>query len=401
MAMPTVLKVLLLLLLVALVAGARGQGEAVQLERVAEGASFPVDLAWAPDGRMFVAERFTGKIRLAEYGILALEPWARLDVVTQGEQGLLGIAVDPDWNQSPYLYAYITAPGPVNRVVRIRDGGGRGETPEVIFKNIPASTIHNGGILAFGPDGKLYITTGDANQPALAQDVKSAAGKVLRIEKTGAIPRDNPWPGSPAYTRGHRNVFGLAFQPGSGRAYITENGPSRDDEFNHLLPGLNYGWPDYLGRAGRSDVADPLLTWTPNIAPTQVAFHNGSLYFGDWNQGDLHRATLSAGGTRVEDHVTLLRMEQGILDVASGPDGWLYLTTPSGIYRVPDWALQRRGYAGDTRATPTPTPAGLEYPGPPPAPGAPRPTGASPRSPGPEAWLAVAALLAAVALRRK
>jgi glucose/arabinose dehydrogenase len=238
-------------------------------------------------------------------------------------------------------YTYEDGEAVYNRVSRLREEAGKAVDEEVLLGRIPAAPFHNGGVLTFGPDGKLYITTGDATESSLAQDRSSLAGKVLRLNDDGAIPDDNPFPGSPVYTLGHRNVFGIAFHPASGQPYITENGTSRDDEVNRLLPGANYGWPFHLGVAHATGYQDPLFTFTPNIAPTQAVFYTGdqlpgqyqgNLFFGDWNTGSLHRVVLDETGA-VKQHEVVLRVPGGgILDVEQGPDGYLYFSTASAIY---------------------------------------------------------------------
>ncbi len=222
-----------------------------QVETVAEGLDTPWDLAFAPDGRIFFTER-PGRLRVIEGGRLRPEPVATIpEVVERGEGGLLGLALDPDFAGNGHLYLYHTYSGSDgglrNRVVRytLADrAGARGLTePRVILDDIPAAAIHNGGRIAFGPDGKLYVTTGDAAAPALAQDRDSLAGKILRLNPDGSVPDDNPFPGSPVYSYGHRNPQGLAWQPGTGQLYATEHGPSAHDEVNLIAPGDNYGWP--------------------------------------------------------------------------------------------------------------------------------------------------------------
>lgn len=317
-------------------------------EPFATGLSFPVSIAFAPDGRIFVNERTTGKIRVIQNGVLAPQPFAQLDVVLIGETGLLGLALHPNYERQPYVYVYYTyraASGEVfNRVARFQELEGEAKNMEIILDRIPAAGIHNGGILAFGRDGKLYVSTGDTADTSLAQRLDSLAGKVLRLNPDGTIPVDNPFPGSPVYSLGHRNVFGLAFHPVTGRLYITENGPARDDELNIILPGGNYGWPIVLGVAHDPRFIDPIRTYTPNIAPTGLAFvvmqqlpafYRFNLLFGDWNTGRLHRIILEPPDyMTVQGEEIILDLSEGILDVKSGPDGTIYLTTPTAILKL-------------------------------------------------------------------
>jgi glucose/arabinose dehydrogenase len=215
---------------------------------------------------------------------------------------------------------------------------------EVVLDGIPAGTNHNGGILGFAPDGTLFATTGDAGNSANSQDNGTLAGKVLRMDPDGSIPADNPIPGSPVYTLGHRNVFGLAFHPVTGTPYVSENGPGQDDEVNVLEPGRNYGWPNGTGPLQDPQYVDPILTFPSVIAPTGLAFYTGtavpawrdSLFLGDWNRGVVQRIALGGPtyrvvtGTEVVDSLG----GSGVLDVEDGPDGFLYYSSPDAIYRV-------------------------------------------------------------------
>lgn len=306
-------------------------------------------MAFAADGRLFFTERLAGRVRVMVDGRLLAEPVAELPVAQAMETGLLGLALHPQFPRTPYLYVYYTAQTSLgalfNRVVRLRLSGNTSVGMEVVLDRIPGAAIHNGGILAFGPDDKLYVTTGDATRSGSAQDLGSLAGKVLRLDDDGTIPQDNPFVGSPVYTYGHRNVFGLAFHPKTGAAYITENGPQENDEVNLLRPGANYGWPLVTGMAGDPRFVDPLLTFTPNIAPTQALFstggkldreYQGDLFFGDWNLGGLHRVLLgSPQADRVaREDVVYRHREGGIVGLAQGPDGYLYFSTADAIYRL-------------------------------------------------------------------
>jgi len=331
---------------------------------VLSGLNWPVALAFAPDGRWFVAERFTGAIRVVEAGAVRPGPWATLSVLTGGEQGLLSLAVDPRWAQGDrWVYAYHTydaAGRPTNRIVRLFDSGGNGTGLDVVLDGIPASSFHNGGIVEFGPDGALFATTGDAQNPANAQDLGTLAGKVLRMNPDGTVPPDNPFAGTPGangfvYTYGHRNVFGIAFRPSTGQPFITENGPSSGDEVNALVAGGNYGWPTVLGVSGDPRFADPVLAIGSVIAPTEGTFFTGSeignlsgdLVFGDWLRGGLNRVRFVDPGTTEVAMADVIASSpggpNGILDVEDGPDGYLYFTTPSAIYRVNGTALEGPG----------------------------------------------------------
>lgn len=317
---------------------------------VQDGFDFPVSVAFAPDGRMFVTEK-AGRIMVVERGTPRV--WATVDASTGGEQGLLGMAIHPNFATTPWVYVYYTddANG-TNRVVRFADAAGSGANMELVFDGIPRATFHNGGVLAFGRDGTLFVTTGDAGVPDSAQDPNAWSGKVLRLRDDGSVPADNPSPASPVYTLGHRNVFGLAVDPETGRAWITENGPTRHDEVNVLDPGRNYGWPAVTGFAGRAEFADPAFAFeTPLPALTQATFLESSaygeenrhaLFFGGWNNGIVYRAVLS------EDRRGVALVEAvheqsgwGILDAETGPDGRLYVSAAARTGGGAVFALER------------------------------------------------------------
>ncbi len=186
---------------------------------------------FAPDGRIFLTER-SGRVRTVRDGVLDPQPWITLDVVEVAESGLLGLALDPEFAQNGYVYVaytYATGDGGMqNRLVRLREdpATGRGVFDAVLLDDVSGARVHDGARVKFGPDGKLYWTMGEAGNQPLAQDLESWNGKILRLNSDGSIPDDNPIPGSPVYSYGHRNPQGLAWQPGTGRLYSIEHGPS-------------------------------------------------------------------------------------------------------------------------------------------------------------------------------
>ena len=348
--------------------GGGNQGNpAVELAPVQTGLAFPVALAFASDGRIFFAERNTGNIRILENGAVLPTPFYTLaNTATAGERGLLGLALDPAFPSSPWVYAYQTyndaANGTIyNRIVRIQASGDTGLSHSVILRMPPLSgaTNHNGGVIAFGPDGKLYAVVGENANPSLAQDPMSLLGKVLRMNPDGSAPPDNPFTGNLSwdnriYTYGHRNMFGLTFHPITGRGYVTENGPACNDEVNLLAQGRNYGWgptatcatpplpPSNTNRDGPNPVL-PIDWWTPPTAPTNAAFYTGSLLpqsrndlmFGAYNVHRLRELKLSAAdGASVVSETILATAPDAILDVEMGRDGYLWVTTPRAIYRL-------------------------------------------------------------------
>ena len=309
----------------------RDKGSENDVRVVAEGLEIPWALAVAPDGAFYATERPGRLVRIRDG---KTETIATLpDVSQRSESGLLGLALDPRFSQSGLLYLYYTTTGGANRVVRFRLTDGALTEPRVLLDRIPAAAFHDGGRIAFGPDGNLYITTGDAAQPELAQRPDSLAGKILRIRPDGTIPADNPFPSSPVYSFGHRNPQGLAWAA-DGTLYSTEHGPSGPgaqcchDEVNRIEPGKNYGWSE-TGRSGKLGVpglVDPLIESGPTEtwAPSSAAVIGDTLYFGGLRGQALYALDFkNPSSPRV-----FFKGEFGrIRDVVRGPDGKLYLTT--------------------------------------------------------------------------
>ena len=319
---------------------AEGEREAsdrdpVEVERsvVATGLEVPWGLAFLPGGDALFTERDSGRLlRMDASG--NVEEVQTLPTRGYGEGGSLGLAVSPGYERDGYVYAYYTT-GEDNRVVRFR----LGEEPEPVLTGIPFNTYHDGGRIAFGPDGMLYIATGDAGDPSNAQDRNSLGGKILRLVPDGSIPQDNPYPNSPVYSYGHRNVEGLAWDR-EGRLYASEFGSSLYDEVNLIRPGENYGWPEFEGDGGEEATAagyvNPITTWSTDEASPSGAeiLENGAIP--QW-EGDLFvaalrgerlwRLELGPDGNVVERD-QLLRDEIGrIRNVVQAPDGSLWVTT--------------------------------------------------------------------------
>ena len=319
------------------------EGVEAVAELVAEELKAPWALDFTPDGRIFITEK-EGNIRVFANNELQDAPYLVIEeVAPEGEGGLLGLAVDPNFASNGLFYVYYSykeASGALsNRVVRWRDTGQTAENPTIILEGIPGNRIHNGGRLKFGPDGKLYVTIGDAASRILAQDISSLAGKILRINSDGTIPADNPIPGSPVYSYGHRNPQGLAWHPETGDLFATEHGPVGHDEVNLIVPGGNYGWPEVGGDETGEGFIPPVLhsgieTW----APSGAAFYDGDVMPAHW-QGRLLFAALR--GQRIvwvdfqepdyqhvqrEDSI-FVRLHGRIRDVVLGPDGHLYFLT--------------------------------------------------------------------------
>jgi glucose/arabinose dehydrogenase len=280
-------------------------------------------------------------------GQLRTRPALTLPVAAVGEGGLLGLALHPDFSRTGWVYLYYTYQTDQlwNRVVRYRLADDQLVEPQVILDRIPGASIHDGGRIAFGPDGKLYVTTGDARDPEAAQDLASLAGKILRLEPDGSLPPDNPLPGSPVWTYGHRNPQGLAWT-NDGRLYATEHGPTGDlglaahDEVNLIEPGKNYGWPFVVADLVRRPLPDAVppvaqsgqTTWAPSgatfVRAGSIPQWQGNLLFAGLRSQALWRLVLAPDGRSAVQLEALYQGEFGRLrTVVEGPDGAIYLLT--------------------------------------------------------------------------
>jgi glucose/arabinose dehydrogenase len=320
------------------------------------GVSMPVGLTFAPDGRLFFSEAFNGALRVAERvdGQARLLPraFAQLETAKGPEAGMLGVALHPEFEQNHWVYLYYTEPDPDrqnrvplrNRVVRFTERDNVGTDMTVILDDLAVSRrgVHNGGILRFGPDGKLYVTVGNAEEKANSQDPTKLNGKVLRLNADGSIPSDNPTPGSAVYALGFRNPFGMTIEPGTGQIWITENSGDNNDEVNALEPGGNYGFPTYEGFGDDPKYKDPVWSsGTRTIGPTGLAFYTGDqlpqfrgdLFFCAINTGELTRLRLG-GADRKTVEAGEAVVNNCHLDVINGPDGALYYSTVNQIFRL-------------------------------------------------------------------
>ena len=305
-------------------------------------------IVWAPDGRMIFTER-KGLVRVYENGKLREAPLFTVpDVDPGGESGLMSVALHPQFaaNHLLYLsYAYKSGDGQRVRVARYRETPGGFTDRKIIVEDIPATYLHAGCRLRFGPDGKLYITTGDATNRELAQQLNSLAGKTLRLNDDGTVPGDNPFVGRAnarpeIWTYGHRNGQGIDFQPGTNLLFETEHGPSGfdgpggGDEVNIIERGKNYGWPVIHHRATHEGMESPLLEYTPACAPGSGMFYRGTawpefkgnFFFGCLRGTRIIRVVLD--GRWVVSQENLLEGKYGrIRDIAQGPDGFIYFST--------------------------------------------------------------------------
>jgi glucose/arabinose dehydrogenase len=317
-----------------------------RIEKVIGGLEVPWSIVWAPDGRMLFTER-AGRVRVFQNGSLQSKPlFVVPDVEPTGESGLMSILLHPQFSSNHFLYlSYAYGGGGVRvRVVRYREAPEGFVDRKVIIEDIPAAQFHAGCRLKFGPDGKLYITTGDATQRELAQKLDSLAGKTLRVNDDGSVPQDNPFVGQAnvrpeIWSYGHRNSQGLDWEPGTDLMFQTEHGPSGfdgpggGDEVNIVEKGKNYGWPLIHHKETRAGLESPLLEYTPACAPASGMFYRGSafpsfkgnFFFGCLRGEAMVRVVLD--GRRVVGQEQLVTQYGRIRDVAEGPDGLLYFST--------------------------------------------------------------------------
>ena len=301
----------------------------------------PWSLTFAPDGRLFFTER-TGRVRVVVNGALLAQPALTLsDVRAVGEGGVLGMALHPAFAQNRLVflaYTALRADGtPVNRVVRYRETNNVFGEAAVIVDNITAANNHNGARVRFGPDGKLYVTMGDAGDGDRSQILSSLNGKILRLNEDGTTPADNPY-GSPVWTWGHRHPQGIDWDPLNGDMWATEHGGSGNDELNLIVRGANYGWPIIQGAESRPGMVRPVLFYNPAIAPSGLSFYTASripqftrnIFFATLRGMHVHRVVLSPIDSRwspaAEERLFEGRFGR-IRDVITGPDGALYFCT--------------------------------------------------------------------------
>lgn len=311
----------------------------IEVEVWASNLVVPWSLVFLSKDEALVSER-GGRILLLKKGV-SPSIYLTLPVYAEGEAGLLGLALHPEFPAKPYVYAmytYRTEEGVFDRVVRILHAGSKGSVERVIVDRIPAARFHAGGRIAFGPDKKLYITTGDALKPDLAQKRDSLAGKILRVNDDGTIPAENPYRNA-VWSLGHRNPQGLGWHPVFGML-ASEHGPSGEkgwyghDEINRIFPGKNYGWPLVKGRAGNTLYEDPLIFWEQATPPSGMTFWGDDLFVATLRSQALIRLVLEKKG----EEVVVKRVERWfssssggkygrLRDAVVGPDGALYVLT--------------------------------------------------------------------------
>ncbi len=317
-------------------------GFGVRVETVAQDLTVPWSIDWLPDGTALFTER-QGYLKMIQNG--TTEPTALLfRTSTSLVGGMLGVAVDPNFEENNYIYLYRTYnKGDIllNKLVRYTLTDGRVVNEHTVLDNIPGAVFENGGRIQFGPDGKIYITTGYAPDPFLAQDPDSLAGKILRINPDGTVPDDNPIEGSPVWSMGHRHPQGLDWDA-SGNLLVAEHGPSgwrseAHDEINLIVPGANYGWPIIVGGETAEGLRPPLVhsgndTWAPSGAEfydgDKIPEWTGKFFVAALRGTHLHMIDLDLENNVVVSHTRLFSESLGRLrDVQTGPDGYLYLLT--------------------------------------------------------------------------
>lgn len=300
------------------------------IEVVADNLNIPWEVAFLPSGEILVTERPGQLLKIGvDRTVIEVEGVSHV-----GEGGLLGMALHPKFSENNWIYLYLTTEttsGLLNRVERYTFIDNTLTERKEMISHIPGAKNHDGGRIAFGPDGYLYITTGDAENPESAQDINALNGKILRITDEGSIPKDNPF-GSLVYSYGHRNPQGLAWDS-KGRLWATEHGrsgvQSGFDELNLIEAGNNYGWPEREGDETRASMTSPILHSGPNDtwAPAGIAYMNGRLYFAGLRGSALYRVLPERG--KSEEKISLFFRETygRLRAVQVGPDGYIYITT--------------------------------------------------------------------------
>ncbi|OIJ67967.1 glucose sorbosone dehydrogenase [Streptomyces mangrovisoli] len=308
------------------------KGSVTVLRTLTTGLKTPWGVAVLPGGDLLVASRDDGTItrvdattgKKAELGSVS-------GVSAAGEGGLLGLALSPDYASDHMVYAYFTSASD-NRIVRMRydekkPAGERLGAPDTIFKGIPKGYIHNGGRIAFGPDGMLYAGTGESGQRGLAQDKKSLGGKILRMTPEGEPAPGNPFHDSPVYTYGHRNVQGLAWDD-KQRLFASEFGQDTWDELNAIKPGGNYGWPDAEGLSKDPAYQNPIAEWhTDDASPSGIAYVDGVIWMAALKGQRLWRIPLDGTKASAAPQAFLTGKYGRLRTVVAAGDGKVWLTT--------------------------------------------------------------------------
>jgi glucose/arabinose dehydrogenase len=335
-----------------------------KVQEMVTGLSVPWSIVFTSSDRYLVSER-EGRVRVVEKGILKNDPLITFPETSHtGEEGVLGLALDPDYQSNKFVYvvvAYKKDSKLVEKIVRMKDLGASLSVDTIIFDNIPAAVYHDGGRLRFGWDKKLYVSTGDATVKTNAQKTDSVSGKLLRINSDGSIPSDNPFYPSPVYSLGHRNPQGFDWYPDSHVLWETEHGPSGNDgplggdEVNVIEEGANYGWPVVSHTQSKDGMVSPKIVFTPAIAPASGMFYTGNTFpqlknsflFGGLKGEGIYRVVVDAkAASQVVSYGKLEGISVGrVRDIVQAPDGSIYFTTSNmdgrGIARAGDDKILR------------------------------------------------------------
>lgn len=343
------------------------EGATARLHRA--GLALPVDIAFGPDGILYYAAFEAGELRAVAPDGAESTLWRAPDLALGGERGFVGLALSPDEGGFHVFYQTNKSGTIVSRLSRIVDGA-----EAVLLDDIRSEKLHNGGRIAFGPDGLMYLSVGDAvldtagrQKSAHAHDPASLNGKVLRLNADGTPAAGNPW-GNEVWTKGHRNVYGLAVSP-HNVVLATENGPESWDEVNLLEGGKDYGWPTCSGACATAGYVDPLFAYESTIAPTGAVWYEGHFYFSDFNKGSVHRLRYDGTGAWHDERVVKFTTPR-ILDIAVGPEG-LYASTWDSVWTIVP-AQKPTGWNDPPSSPPTPT-TQVVAPEPTPAPASPAP----------------------------
>ena len=316
---------------------------------IVQGLNFPWEITWGPDNFIWMTER-GGKISRVNPSTGAVTLLHTIsEVVTNGEGGLLGMAIHPNFTLFPHVfiaYNYNNGSNYREKIVRFTYSGGTLINPVIIIENIPAASNHNGCRLLISPDMKLFITTGDATNTSLPQNLSSVAGKILRLNLDGSIPSDNPVAGNAYWSSGHRNPQGLVFA--NNLLYSSEHGPSTDDEVNIIEKGGNYGWPDVRGFCNETteqvfctanNVKEPLKAWTPTTAACGLDYYNNDL-IPQWKNSllmvalkdaRLYQMKLNSSFNSITEANDYFTGKYGRMrDVCISPAGKVYICTSNG-----------------------------------------------------------------------
>ena len=316
---------------------------------LAGGLQYPWEILWGPDNFIWMTER-GGRISRLNPATGAIIPLHTIsEVVSNGEGGLLGMVLHPDFSNTPHVFAaynYSSAGNYREKVVRFTYNGSLLVSPTTIHDNIIAASIHNGCRMVITPDLKLFITTGDAANQSLPQNINSGNGKILRLNLDGSVPADNPVAGNPYWSAGHRNPQGLVFA--NNILYSSEHGPNTDDELNIIEKGRNYGWPSVFGYCNdaaeqsfctANNVKEPIKAWTPTTAACGLDYYNSdripqwknSLLMTALKDARLHQMKLNSSFNAITATNEYFNFKYGRMrDVCISPDGKVYICTSNG-----------------------------------------------------------------------